>query len=72
MKGNGEWLHIQIAAEENYPSKSADKPASTGKTTTAAQKNLPSSLRTEETRNCEEPPLQLPLQDGADIRCSNW
>ena len=21
---------------------------------------------------CEEPPLQSPLQDGADIRCSNW
>jgi hypothetical protein len=23
-------------------------------------------------RSCEEPPLQLPLQDGADIWCSNW
>jgi hypothetical protein len=21
---------------------------------------------------CEEPPLQSPLQDGTDIRCSNW
>ena len=21
---------------------------------------------------CEEPPLQSPLQDGADIWCSNW
>ena len=22
--------------------------------------------------DCEEPPLQSPLQDSADIRCSNW
>ena len=22
--------------------------------------------------NCEEPPFESPLQDGTDIRCSNW
>jgi hypothetical protein len=40
-------LHTQIK-----PPRSADRPMSTGRTTTAAQRNLPRTLRTQELRSC--------------------
>jgi hypothetical protein len=45
-------LHTQIAAEESEPPKSADRPVSTGGITTASQRNLPRTLRTQEQRSC--------------------
>jgi hypothetical protein len=50
-------LQTQIVLRDSWPPRSADKPVSTGKTTTAAQRDPPGTLRTQE---LEEQPGKEP------------
>jgi hypothetical protein len=45
-------LHSQIALGESEPPRSADSPVRTSRTTSAAQRNLSGTLRTQELRTC--------------------
>ena len=60
-------LHIQILPGESWSPRSANKPVSTGKTTTAAQKNLSVTLRTQEQRGgLGEEPSGFPFTPRAN------
>jgi hypothetical protein len=55
-------LHTQIPLGESWPPRNADKPVTTGKTTTSAQRDLPGILRTKELRSgLGQEPFDFPL-----------
>jgi hypothetical protein len=59
-------LLTQIAPGGSKPPRSADKPVRTGRTITAAQRNPPLTLRTQEPRGCLEQVFQSPTVPRTD------